>query len=192
MKNPVKAMAFALLFIFSLPVFVKAQSKAASASVAHFDLDSLLEVMPDFKRASEEAAAYYKMLENQMLKMQEQLEQKVNEYDSLKGKLSAFMLSVKQQEIVALQQNIQTFETSAQADFTNKRAALLKPIYEKINNAAKAIAIRRGYKYVIDSSKASAIVIYASPGDDIFTDMLKELGILLPAPATPDQAAPKK
>ncbi|MCA6365138.1 MAG: OmpH family outer membrane protein [Bacteroidetes bacterium] len=185
MKNLLKAAIAALILFVAAPVALHAQAKATPAAVAHFDLDSLLNVMPDFKKASEDAAAYYKMLEGQLVQMQNQLDLKMNEYDSLNKTWSPLIKGLKEKEIVDLQQNMQTFQVSAQTEFSNKRADLLKPIYEKIRNAAKAVAARRGYKYVIDSSKSSAIVIYASPADDIFMDMLKELGITLPAPTTP-------
>lgn len=187
MKQLVKFALAALLLIAAAPVSVSAQAKATPAAVAHFDLDSLLDVMPDFKKASDDAGAYYKSLEGQLMKMQGELDLKMAEYDSLNKIWSPLIKGLKEQEIVQLQQNMQQFQTSAQQDFANKRADLLKPIYEKIRNAAKAVAARRGYKYVIDSSKSSAVIIFASPADDIFLDMLKELGIPIPL-ATPKPA----
>lgn len=183
MKNLFKAAIAAILILMAAPVAVNAQAKATPSAVAHFNLDSLLNVMPDFKKAQDDAQLYYKSLENQLMKMKMELDRKMNEYDSLSPTWSGLIKSLKEKEIVDLQQNMEAFQMSAQQDFANKRAELLKPIYEKIRNASKAVAVRRGYKYVIDSSQSSAIVIYSSPADDIFMDMVKELGITLPAPA---------
>ena len=61
MKNALKIVAVALM-LFVAPTIGKSQK------MAHFSLDSLLEIMPEFKAASDSAQLYYKMLENQMKK----------------------------------------------------------------------------------------------------------------------------
>ncbi|MGL5890743.1 MAG: OmpH family outer membrane protein [Bacteroidia bacterium] len=185
MKNLLKAAVAAILLLIAVPVSVNAQTKAAPTAVAHFGLDSLLKIMPDFKKAQDDAQNYYKSLEGQLMKMKVELDRKMVEYDSLSPTWSPLIKSLKEKEIVDAQQNMEAFQMSAQQDFANKRAELLKPIYDKIRNAAKAVALRRGYKYVIDSSESSAIVIYSSPADDIFLDMLKELGIPVPVAPAP-------
>ncbi|MCU0435965.1 MAG: OmpH family outer membrane protein [Bacteroidia bacterium] len=191
MKNPFLSFFAAMLLIIAVPFSASAQRNSSNTAVAHFDLDSLIKVMPEYKKASDDAEAYYEMLENQLIKLQKELDAKMARYDSLKDG-SQIIKSLIVKEIVDLQQNIQTYQTAAQTDYARKRAELFDPIYEKIRNAAKAVALRRGYKYVIDSSKSSAMVIYASAADDIFMDMLKELGIALPAPTPADKAAPGK
>jgi outer membrane protein len=191
MKNLFKAAVAAILLLVAMPASVNAQAKAAPTAIAHFELDSLLNVMPDFKKAQEDAQNYYKSLEGQLMKMKVELDRKMVEYDSLGPTWSPLIKGLKEKEIVDAQQNMEAFQMSAQQDFANKRAELLKPIYEKIRNAAKAVAVRRGYKYVIDSSESSAIVIYSSPADDIFLDMLKELGIPVPVAPTTPPPAPK-
>lgn len=175
-----------VLMLAAIPSSVSAQGKAAASPVAHFDLDSILDVMPEFKKASDEAAVYYKELENQLIVMQGELDRKLAEYDSLNKTWTGLIKSLREKEINDLQQNIQAFQMNAQNAFSAKRAELLQPIYDKIKAAVKAVALRKGYKYVIDSSKSSSVVMYASPADDIFMDLVKELGITLPAkPATP-------
>lgn len=180
--------AVAALLIAVVPHSAKAQSK-----VAHFSLDSILNIMPEMKRASDSAAIYYKSLENQMYSMQMELERKGREYDSLKTKWSPLIVSLKEKEISDLQYNIQVFQQQAQTDYANYRAKLVEPIFKKIKDAVKAVALEKKYTYVIDSSDATGVVLYANPGDDIFKDVCLKLGIPLPAPkpATGGTTTPK-
>jgi outer membrane protein len=166
--------AVAALFIAALPHVAKAQTKASPTAVAHLDLDSLLDIMPEMKRASDSAATYYKMLEDQLYKMQVELNRKMNEYDSLSKNWSPLIKSLKEKEAQDLQQNIQA----------NYRAKLVEPIFAKITAAVKDVAVAKGYRYVIDSSKTTGVVLYASPTDDIFNDVRIKLGIPVPAPGT--------
>ena len=176
--------AIAALLLSAVPHVAKAQTKVGAATVAHIDLDSLLQVYPRYKAAMDTAQAYYNQLEKDMYTMQLELQRKAAEYDSLAKGLSPFQKTFKQQELQALQQRIQDFQTYAQEDFTNKRAILLQPVYVSIQNAVKAVALEKGYKYVLDSSESSLVVLYASPTDDIFAAVKAKLGIkdVPPAP----------
>lgn len=175
--------AVAVLLIAVIPQTAKAQKPASP--IAHFSLDSLLDIMPEMKKASDSAAIYYKSLEDQMYRMQLELERKGREYDSLKLSWSPLIRGLKEKEISDLQYNIQVFQQQAQTDFANKRAALVEPIFKKIKEAVKTVALEKGYKYVIDSSDATGVVLYANTSDDIFKDVCAKLGIPLPVkPAT--------
>ena len=174
--------AIAALLVAAIPHAAHAQTKATPAAVAHIDLDSLLDIMPEMKKASDSAQKYYESLENQLYAMQVELDRKLNEYDSLNKSWSPLIKGLKEKEIRDLQQNIQVFQQNAQVDYANYRAKLVEPIFTKIQAAVKEVALAKGYKYVIDSSKSTGVVLYASPSDDIFNDVRTKLGIPAPAP----------
>jgi outer membrane protein len=183
MKNFLR-IAVAVLLLAAVPQFANAQTKGSPSAVAHINLDSLLQIMPEVQKANDSAEMYMAMLEKQLYTMSLELDRKLNEYDSLNKMWSPLIKSLKEKEIRDLQENIQAFQQTAQNDFTNYRAGLYQPIFKKIENAVKDVAVARGYKYVLDSSKSAAVVLYANPGDDIFNDVRIKLNIPLPAPKT--------
>jgi outer membrane protein len=124
------------------------------------------------------------MLENQLGVMTNEYQRKLNEYDSLKDKWSPLIKALKEKEITDLQNNIQGFQQQAQVDYSNMRGKLVEPIYNEITKAVKEVALARGYKYVLDSSKTSGVVLYASPTDDIFNDVRIKLNIPVPPKPT--------
>ena len=191
MKKYLSIAVAALLFV-AVPHFAQAQTKASPTAVAHIDLDSILDIMPEMKKASDSAQLYYNMLEQQMYSMQSELDRKLAEYDSLKLTWSPLIKSIKERDLQQLQTNIQQFQQQAQTDYANRRAQLMNPIITTIKKAIKDVAIARGYKYVIDSSESSAIVLYASDADDIFNDVRIKLNIPVPAPKTGTTPAPGK
>ncbi|HTL80947.1 MAG TPA: OmpH family outer membrane protein [Bacteroidia bacterium] len=175
-----------LLFFFALPKpgHTQTATKASASAVGHLDLDSLLDIMPAMKKASDSAQAYYNMLEDQLAVMTNEYQRKLNEYDSLKDHWSPLIKALKEKEITDLQNNIQAFQQQAQVDYTNMRSKLVEPIYDQITAAVKQVALARGYKYVLDSSKTSGVVLYASPTDDIFNDVRIKLNIPVPPKPT--------
>jgi outer membrane protein len=181
------------LFFVTVPRVAHAQTKGTPATVAHIDLDSLLEIMPAFKSASDSAQMFYAQLEQQMYAMSIELQRKTNEYDSLKTRLSPTILAIKEKELYQLQSNIQEFQQSAQQSYVERRDQLLAPILKNIEKAVKDVAIAKGYRYVLDSSKSGNVVLYAADTDNIFTDVRIKLNIPVPAkPApTPGGGTPK-
>jgi outer membrane protein len=182
------SIAIAAILIAAFPHVAKAQVKAGPATVAHFDLDSLLEIMPAMKKAQDSANAYYQQLENQLYTMQAEFERKAGIYDSLKSVTSPLINAMREKELNDLQYNIQLFQQKAQQDYANMRATLVEPIYNSIIKAVKEVAIANGFKYVIDSSKSAGVVLYASKDYDIFDAVCTKLGI--PKPAAPKPATP--
>jgi len=170
------------LFIVAALAFAPA---ANAQKFGHFDLDSLLGMMPELSKANEDAAAFYKQLEKQMIDMQTELDTKMKDYEQFGPTWSPSIKKLKEDEINGLNQRIQGFQMQAQTDFNNKKAELLKPIYDKINKAVKDIAKEKGYKYIFDSSKGAGILVYADPADDVFALLKAKLNIPNPAPKTP-------
>jgi outer membrane protein len=172
--------AVAALMLSSIPRVAHAQAKATA--VAHINIDSLLDIMPAFKKASDSAQAFYNQLEQTMYTMQLEYQRKLNEYDSLNTHWSAPIKSLKESELNDLQGRIQKFQQDAQDSYTDYRTKLLTPIFKQIQDAVKAVAIAQGYKYVLDSSKSATVVLYAADSDDIFNAVRLKLGIPAPTP----------
>ncbi len=185
MKNFFR-IAVAVLLLAAVPQFANAQK----SPIAHFNLDSLLQIMPEVTKANDSAELYMNMLEKQLYTMSLELDRKMREYDSLSKGWSPLIKGLKEKEITDLQSNMQAFQQSAQNDFTNYRAGLYLPIFNKIEAAVKKVALAKGYKYVLDSSKSAAVVLYANPTDDIFADICRELGVTPPAPKPTTGGAP--
>lgn len=169
------------LFVLAAIAFAPA---VHAQKFGHIDLDSLLSIMPEMSKANEDAAAYYKTLETQMLQMQTELDTKMKEYEANQATWSPAIKKLKEDELNSLNQRIQGFQMTAQTDFNNKKAELLKPIYDKVNKAVKDVAKEKGYKYVFDSSKSASILLYADPVDDVFNLVKTKLNIPNPAPKT--------
>ncbi|HEU4716872.1 MAG TPA: OmpH family outer membrane protein [Bacteroidia bacterium] len=183
MKKLITAVIAFLLF--TAPEFLHAQVKHPASAVAHLDLDSLLDIMPAMKKASDSAQAYYNTLEQTLYTMQDDLNRRLNEYDSLNKTWSPLVKALKEKEIRDAQENLQAFQQNAQNDYANFRAQLVAPIFDQITKAVKEVAIAQGYQYVLDSSKSTGVVLYATKDNDIFDLVRIKLGIPAPPPPKP-------
>ena len=75
-----------------------------------------------------------------------------------------------------LQSRIQQFQVNAEGEFENKRAELLKPILDKIQNAINTVGKEKGYTYVLDLATGAAVYV-GTDAVDCTKDVKAKLGI---------------
>lgn len=186
MKNLIKGCLLAGL-LFVLPF------TGSSQKIAHIALDSLIQLMPETKKAQDMAQNYLKELEKTIASMQTELETKYNDYITNQASYSDLVKKTKEEELQMLNKRIEDFRQQAQQDYQRKYQELSKPIYDKANSAIQSVAKESGYKYVLDTS--TGMVLYSESADDILSTVKKKLDgmpeAVLPGAAPANNSAPK-
>jgi len=147
--------------------------EAQAQKIAHVQMDSLIQLMPETKQAMEIAQGYLKDLEKQVTTMKAEFDGKYQDYLTNKDTYSELVRKTKEEELQTLNQRIEDFRQQAQADYQKKYTELSKPIQEKAKKAIDAVAKEGGYKYVLDTS--TGVVLFHEPGDDILMMVKKKM-----------------
>ena len=146
------------------------------ALMAHINTSDVLDAMPDKVRAEKELENFYKRLQSQLQAMSNEYQTKMKDYEANQANMPSFVKQSKEKEIVDLQNRIQQFQANAEGEFEAKRAELLKPILNKIQNAINAVANENELSYVIDISTGAAVFL-GEDSIDITYMVMKKLGI---------------
>jgi outer membrane protein len=147
--------------------------QAQAQKIAHVQMDSLIQLMPETKQAMDIAQNYLKDLEKQVTTMKAEFDGKYQDYLTNKDNYSDLVRKTKEEELQTLNQRIEDFRQQAQADYQKKYTDLSKPIQEKAKKAIDAVAKEGGYKYVLDTS--TGVVLFHESGDDILMLVKKKL-----------------
>ena len=170
MKNMLKS----LVAFFA--ILVLASSSANAQKIGYVDLQELMQLMPEYKKANTDMEAFGKSLEDELKKMSDEFQRKVADFQKAEKTLSEPIKDVKQKELQDMQSRIQDFQQSAQENIRKKEAELLKPIIEKAKIAIAGVAKEGTYSYVFDSSVAG--FLYKPDGDNVIGKVKLKLGIL--------------
>ncbi len=184
MKRLLKSVAVAALLIGA--------QQLSAQKIAHVQLDSLIQLMPETKQAMDIAQSYLKDLEKQVASMKTEFDTKYQDYLANEASYSELVKKTKQEELQSLNQRITDFQTQAQQDYQKKYMELSRPIQDKAKKAIDAVAKENGYKYILDTS--TGLVLYSEPSDDVLMLCKKKLDSM-PAAVLPGQGggtAPKK
>ena len=185
MKTTKTLFAAAILAVTTLWVTeVKAQK------IAHINTRELLIMMPEYKEANKQMETYSKQLEEQLSKMNAELEMKYGEYSKSANQLPDAVKELKEKEIQQLQERIETFKQNASESVQKKEQQLLEPIVKKAKESIISVAKEMGYSYVLDTSTGA--VIMQPESDNLMNAVKKKMNILdiatPPYPNTPKPA----
>lgn len=159
-----------------LAVLVFAATATASAQkYGYVNSAEILAEMPAMKAAESNLEGFQKQLQK---KGQQMVESFQADYAALEEKARAGDLTPKQQQEEAAklekrQQEIAAFEQEMIQQIQEKRATLLEPIYEKVNEAIKAVAKENGYTFIFDQN----VLLYGEEAADVSSMVKAKLAI---------------
>lgn len=181
-----------IFVVLALGLFMISNAGFAQKT-GYINLNDLLLLMPERKKAETDIQDYAKQLDGQMKTMSGEYENKVADYQAKEALMTEPVKLDKQKELVDLEERIKNFQQTAQESLQKKQNELLEPMVKKAKKAIEDVAKESGYKQVFDTSAGT--VLYNDPNDDILNLVKKKLNLgaeaTTPAPAggTP---APKK
>ena len=165
---------FFALGLFVAAFFVLTPSMEAQ-KFGYINSGEILNALPEVKQADANLEAYQKQLQKNGQKMVEQFQK---DYEAIQQKVQAGTLSPKQQEeegakLQQRQLEIQQYEQDMVQKLEAKRNTLLKPIYDKVDVAIKAVAKEGGYQFIFEQG----VLLYADESQDVSAKVKAKLGM---------------
>jgi outer membrane protein len=108
--------------------------------------------------------------------MAKEYQTKMQDYQANQATMSNLVKQSKEKEIVDLETRITQFQANAEQEFESKRAELLKPILDKIQNAINLVGKEKGYTYVLDLATGATVYV-GTDAIDCTKDVKAKLGI---------------
>jgi outer membrane protein len=140
-------------------------------------MQALVQIMPERAIAEKQFMAFQKEIEDTYGALQKELQAKFVDYSAKKDSMSETMRKMKEEDLNAMQERVQTYSSSAQQQLQTKNAELYKPILEKADKAVKEVGAEKGLIYVFDMS-ARVILYNSKESVDILPFVKTKLGIL--------------
>lgn len=157
-----------VILALALPMLVNAQK------MGYVNTQELFQMMPELKDVQVKMDSLNKQYENLLMTMQEEYQKKLSDYQQKQATMTEAIRQIQEEEIMSMQQRLQTTYQTAQQDIEKKRQDYLKPINERMAKAIQKIGAEQKYTYVFD---AAAMVYIAPDADNVLPLVKKELGI---------------
>jgi len=145
----------------------------------------ILYLMPEMKTVEADLETYSKELDADYQVMIDEYKKKATEYQKKEKEWSDAVRTVKQEELIEMEQRLQKTQQAFEEELMEKQQKLLTPLITKIEGSINDVAKEKGLSYVFDTSKG--MLLYADKADDIS----KEVKVKLKIPETTDNKNPK-
>ena len=142
---------------------------------AHVNSQELVQLCPEADQARATINASSKEASETYQAMVEEFNTKYSQYQQKGSTWTQAIRESKEKELTEIQQRIQEFSQTVQAELQQQQEQLYAPIYEKVNNTIQDIAKKGGYIYVFDAS--SLVYLDSNQSVDITPEARKALNI---------------
>jgi len=156
-------------------LLIAATTTASAQKFGYVNSAAILADMAEMKAAESNLEGMQKQLQK---KGQAMVQTFQTDVAALQKRAADGELTPKQQQeesakLEARQQEIGAFEQSMVSDLQKKRTTLLEPIYEKVNEAIKAVAEAEGYQFIFDQQ----VLLYGQETSDVSAAVKAKLGM---------------
>ena len=148
--------------------------------IGTLNMEYVLSAMPEIKSIQSTLTALQTQLQKQGEAKQGQYQQKVSRYQSEGQSMTIGDRQQLEREIAALEEELQTFATSAQTKLETKQAELMGPINKRVGEALEALVAEQNFTHIFNVGVPQAgleILYYVDPEYDVSNLVLKKMGI---------------
>ncbi len=159
-----------ILLVFGCSLAGFSQTKT---TFAHLNVSEIYKLMPGVDTAQQRIAELQEELTAVGTELQNEFQQKYEEYTKLVSTYSPAVAKAKEEELNTMYSRIKKFSQEAEEEMALKQQELLQPFQKRILDAVKVVAQTEGYAYVFDVSTIS----FSEGGNDITAKVKTQLGI---------------
>ena len=165
----------ALLIMLVLPMGVFAQS---TLKFGHMNSTDIIPTMPEYTKAISELQALEKNYTDEIQPTQAEFTKKYQEFQQAiaKDSLPQNIAERRQKELQDMAERQEQFQQEAQQGMQKAQQEKMAPVYQKLDNAIKAVGEAEGVIYVFDLARTQIPYIGAQ-SIDLTTKVKAQLGI---------------
>jgi len=161
-----------LIIAITTSLQVNAQSK-----VGTIDIDYILSNMPQLEQVNKDLKSYSDDLEIKLQVKVTKYKALISVYEQNTASYSETKRKTKQDEIIAIEQDIQKFQENASSLIQIRRNELLNPLYKLIGDALNTVATEEKFTQILTTNNNIA---YLDPNFDITILTMTKMGITIP------------
>ena len=165
----------ALVMLLALPMGVFAQN----LKFGHINAQEIITVMPEFTKAQNDIQTLEKQLTAELQRTQEEFNKKYQEFQQAiaKDSLPPNIAERRQKELQDMMQRQEQFQQDAQQQMAKAQNDAMAPIYQKLDNAIKAVGGAEGVIYIFDLARTSIPYVNESQSINLTSKVKANLGI---------------
>lgn len=160
-------------------LLVGATSLFAQQKIGYVDSEYILKQVPEYATVQQNLDRLATDWNAEMTRLQREIDQAFQEYQSRELLYTADERKDKQEEIISKEEELEQYRVrhfGPEGELFKQQEQLMRPIQERILEAVEEVATSGGYDYVLDKSGSTLFLFYRDQYD-LSIQVLEEMGI---------------
>lgn len=174
-------------FVMAAMMLMTVAARSQDFKVGYTNIDAIVFNMPEIPGINSELDTYQKQLASQVNTKRGEINTKMQALQQLAQDPNAaqIVLQEKQNEILKLQENLQSFSVQAEQAMSKKQSDLYNPVYTKVQKAIEEVRKEKGYAMILNAQIAGTggVVLAGRDEDNITEAVFAKLGVAMPKTA---------
>ena len=151
----------------------------AEVKIGTVDTQEVFTLMPELKTAQASLVEVNKKYQTEYKALQEEFNKKYQEFQQAiaKDSLPPNIAERRQKELQDMMQRQEQFQQDAQQQMQKAQNDAMAPIYQKLDNAIKAVGAAEGVIYIFDLARTSIPYVNESQSINLTSKVKANLGI---------------
>jgi outer membrane protein len=170
----------AALALIALVAPLSAQAQSQNLSIGYTDYEVLLANMPEMQSVQQQIQTFFQTRQTELQQAAQQLQESAEQYQRQSSLLSEEAKAEREQTLVTSQQELQQRSGRAEQELAQRRAELMRPLFEKLQGAIDAVSAEKGLDLVLPTQVGGdPFILYVNDQTivDITRDVAARLGI---------------
>ena len=150
---------------------------AQTVKLGYINSQEVMMMMPEVNDVEKQLAEFNEKNMKYLQDMEKEIQDKYAKYEQEKNNMTDAIRRVQEEELMGLQQRLQTTYQALQQEAQKKQTELIQPLQEKLRIAIESVSKKQGLTMVYDMM-SGAILYKSDAAIDITPAVKKELGIL--------------
>ena len=151
---------------------------AQTMKIGFTDAELIVAQMPEYRTVMEQLQSMAESGQEEYNALLQNYQEKVADYQKKQALLSDQAKQNREQELVAMQGEIQQFTATKEQELGEKEVELLNPLLERVQTAIDEVASEQGLNLVLNTrAGGSPMILYADQSMDVTEAVLSKLGI---------------
>jgi outer membrane protein len=167
-----------LSITFFLLFFFASFTAVAQVKVGYLNIQQVLSEHPEREQIEQELTTLVQTKQQELEQRAGEFQSAVAQYQENQASLSEQQRQTREQELGEMEDSLSEFQQSIQVEIQQRRAELLQPIYNEIDEAIAAIAEEMGLDFVLNKTTSTGdniIYFAAQPELDITEKVVERL-----------------
>ncbi len=150
----------------------------SAQKVGYINTEKILSAIPEYKSAQSQLEELGKGYQQKIEAEYSKIEVMYNNYQQVKGGLSAQARQQRENEIISREQTVKELQKTyfGQDGLMQKKSQeLLDPIKERVDAAVRKVAEKGDFMIILDVAMMQGVA-YSRPSDDLSTAVIEALG----------------